>query len=86
MTKLNEYVMTAEAADILGVSQNTVRQWAETGAIPVRRNPANGYRLFRRTDLEAFLSQVESVTDSEPGEMRQDTRQKVIERRRRRPS
>ena len=53
--KLNAYVKTAQAAEILGVSNNTVRAWAAAGKLPVRRNPANGYRLFKRTDLERFL-------------------------------
>lgn len=57
-TKLSDYVKTAEAAEILGVSQNTLRTWAEAGKIPVRRNPINGYRLFRRNDLEKFLNDV----------------------------
>lgn len=56
MTKLNEYVKIAEAARILGVSQNTLRAWAESGKVPVRRNPANGYRLFRRAELDRFLA------------------------------
>lgn len=59
MDNLREYVMTAEAADILGVSQNTLRKWAAAGKIAMRRNPANGYRLFKRSDLEAFLRQIE---------------------------
>jgi DNA-binding transcriptional MerR regulator len=25
----------------------------------VRRNPANGYRLFKRSDLEKFLAKVD---------------------------
>ena len=54
-TKLSEYVKTAEAAEILGVAQNTIRKWAEQGKIPMYRNPANGYRLFKRADLEEFL-------------------------------
>jgi excisionase family DNA binding protein len=58
MTKLNEYVKTAEAARILGVSQNTLRAWAESGKIPVRRNPANRYRLFLRRDLDRFLARL----------------------------
>jgi len=58
MTKLSEYVKVAEAAEILGVSQGTIRAWAEAGKIPVHRNPANGYRLFRRVDLEKFLNAV----------------------------
>lgn len=60
MTKLSEYVKVAEAAEILGVSQNTVRAWAENGKLPAHRNPANGYRLFRRTDLANFLTQVKA--------------------------
>ena len=57
MTKLNDYVKIAEAAEILGVAQNTLRKWSERGDIPMRRNPVNGYRLFKRTDLEKFLQQ-----------------------------
>ena len=58
MAKLSEYVKVAEAATILGVSQGTVRAWAEAGKIPMHKNPANGYRLFRRADLEKFLAKV----------------------------
>ncbi|MCY3008134.1 MAG: helix-turn-helix domain-containing protein [Planctomycetota bacterium] len=54
-TKVSEYVMVAEAAEILGVSQGTIRTWATDGKIPMHKNPANGYRLFRRDDLEKFL-------------------------------
>jgi excisionase family DNA binding protein len=59
MIKLTEYVQTAEAAEILGVAQNTLRKWAARGDIPMHRNPANGYRLFKRRDLEAFLKKVD---------------------------
>ena len=55
MQKLDEYLKIAKAAELLGVSQNTLRMWADTGRIPVRVNPASGYRLFRREDLDAFL-------------------------------
>jgi excisionase family DNA binding protein len=57
-TKLSEYVKVAEAAEILGVAQGTVRAWAEAGKIPMHKNPANGYRLFRRVDLEVFLAAI----------------------------
>jgi len=60
MTKLSDYVKVAEAAEILGVSQGTVRAWAESGKLAMHRNPANGYRLFRRADLEKFLAKVAS--------------------------
>ena len=59
MKKLSEYVKTAEAAEIMGVSQTTLRKWAESGQIPMKRNPINGYRLFRREDLESFLQSID---------------------------
>ena len=57
-TKLTEYLKTAEAAEFLGVSQNTLRKWAAQGSIPMQRNPVNGYRLVRRKDLETFLQRI----------------------------
>lgn len=42
MPKLTDYVLTAAAAEILGVSENTVRGWVASGLIPMRWNPANG--------------------------------------------
>ena len=57
MEKLNEYVKIAEAAQMLGVSQNTLRAWADDGRIPAMINSAIGYRLFRREDLTGFLKQ-----------------------------
>jgi excisionase family DNA binding protein len=58
-TKLSEYVKVAEAAEILGVSQGTVRTWAEAGKIPMHKNPANGYRLFKRVELDEFLAAID---------------------------
>ena len=54
MNKLTEYLHTTAAAGYLGVAQNTIRKWAARGEIRVHRNPANGYRLFKRSDLDAL--------------------------------
>lgn len=56
---LREYLTVAQAALLLGVAANTVRAWDAAGIIPSRRNPANGYRLFKRADLEAFLAAID---------------------------
>ena len=67
MQKLSEYAKVAEAAEMLGVSQNTLRTWAADGRVPMYRNPANGWRLFRHDDLEAFLLQAaKPVTPARP--------------------
>jgi len=42
MAKLIDYVKTAEAAEILSVSQNTLQTGASVGEIPAHRIPANG--------------------------------------------
>ena len=65
MEKLSEYVKTAETAEIVGVAQRTLRKWSESGKIPTKRNPMNGYRLFLKKDLENFLRDVEA-TDEKP--------------------
>ena len=58
MKKIADYVSVAEAAQILGVAQNTLRKWADRGDIPMRRNPS-GYRLFKRSELDSFLRGME---------------------------
>jgi excisionase family DNA binding protein len=58
MSKLSEYIRVAKAAQYLGVSQTTLRKWADTGVIPCRTLPASGYRLFREADLKRFLRDV----------------------------
>jgi excisionase family DNA binding protein len=55
MNKLTHYLHTAAAAEYLGVAHNTIRKWAALGKIPMHRNPANGYRLFKRSDLDKLL-------------------------------
>jgi len=60
--KLREYLKIAEAAELLGISQNTLRKWADEGRIAVSVNPANGYRMFRREDMVQFLKDAAKPT------------------------
>ena len=55
--KLNDYLKVAEAAEYLGISQNTLRKWADEGRVTVRINSANGYRMFDEKDLRRFLDE-----------------------------
>ena len=59
MTKLRDYLRISEAADYLGVSPNTLRNWERVGKIAAHRHPMNRYRLFRQQDLDSLLRQVE---------------------------
>jgi len=60
MLKLSEYVTIKDAAEFLAVSPNTLRNWGASGKIAVHRNPMNGYRLFKISDLQAILDEIDS--------------------------
>lgn len=59
MLRTQGYLRVKEAAKFLGVSPNTVRAWGAAGKIPEYRHPANTYRLYKRSDLEKMIAQVE---------------------------
>ncbi|MEM9406753.1 MAG: helix-turn-helix domain-containing protein [Acidobacteriota bacterium] len=56
--KFSDYVQIKEAAEILGVSPSTIRNWARAGKLPEHRHPVNEYRLFDRADLQDLLDRV----------------------------
>jgi signal transduction histidine kinase/ActR/RegA family two-component response regulator len=45
----------SQAADFLGVSTATLRNWDRSGKLKPRRHPQNGYRIYLHEDLEAVL-------------------------------
>jgi excisionase family DNA binding protein len=44
-----------EAAEFLGVSVSTLRNWDRAGKLRAARNPMNRYRLYEKADLEKVL-------------------------------
>ena len=56
--KLSDYLKITEAAEYLGVSANTLRNWEKVGKIKAQRHPVNSYRLFKKEDLDAILLSV----------------------------
>jgi len=59
VTKLSDYLRVSEAAEYLGVSPNTLRNWERAGKIEAHRHPVNSYRLFKKEELDALLKQVQ---------------------------
>lgn len=56
--KLRDYLRIAEAAEYLGVSPNTLRNWEKAGKVVAHRHPINGYRLFKQEGLDVLLMRV----------------------------
>ena len=59
MARPDEFVTIKQAAEFLGVLPNTLRNWHRDEKIPVYRNPVSNYRLFKKSDLEELLRQIE---------------------------
>ena len=54
-----DYLRISEAAEYLGVSPNTLRNWENAGKIAAHRHPVNSYRLFKKEELDALLRQIQ---------------------------
>src|ERR1043166_4602976 len=52
---VNEFLTVGRAAEMLGVSPWTLRNWDKAGKLKTARHPRNGYRIYRRDDLAAIL-------------------------------
>ena len=63
LRNLSEYLTVKEAAALLGVSTKTLRNWDRAGKLRPSRHPINGYRLYRREELEALLANAARSTD-----------------------
>lgn len=63
MENLKVFLRISDAAEYLGVSPNTLRNWENAGKIAAHRHPVNGYRLFRREELDLVLQQVQQVNN-----------------------
>ena len=55
MHKLDGYLRIKEAAEYLGVSPNTLRNWGRSQKITEHRHPVNNYRLYNKADLDRLL-------------------------------
>ena len=51
--------MIKEAAEFLGVSGQTLRNWDWAGKLSPRRHPLNNYRLYKKTELQRLLKRID---------------------------
>ena len=58
--KIADYLTVGEAAEQLGVSRSTLRNWDKANKLKPYRHPVNGYRLYRHQELEELLKAIRS--------------------------
>lgn len=53
--KIKMYISLTEAATLLGVNKETLRNWDKSGKLYSHRDPANNYRYYKLADVQALL-------------------------------
>ena len=66
MTNLQNYLRIKQAAEFLGVSESTLRNWGRNGKITTYRHPISRYRLYKKADLEGLLREIERSAKRNP--------------------
>jgi len=54
-----EYITIKEAANILGVTPQTLRAWERRGELVPFRNPINNYRVYKISQIEEFIQEMQ---------------------------
>ena len=57
-----DVVTIKEAAELLGVSEMTLRRWDKAGKFCAHRHPVSSYRLYRRKDVLRLRQRIETGT------------------------
>lgn len=82
------WLSLTEVCELLGVHQNTVRRWVDSGQIPCFRTPG-GHRRFRMRELDAWLQgqqttaltlQTDTLVQSAVGLARQEMSERGVSR------
>jgi len=58
MKKFNEYLKIGDAAKLLGLTENTLRNWEKEGNFKTYRHPINNYRLYDVEELKELLANI----------------------------
>lgn len=54
-----KFLSIKEAAEILGVTSLTLRNWDKKGKLVASRNPINNYRMYGADDIESLLESID---------------------------
>jgi hypothetical protein len=80
LKKLNEFLKIKEAAKLIGVTPNTLRNWESKGLIKKRRHPINNYRLYDIEELKKIIDFDSSIKLTEENENNYDSIKEFIEK------
>jgi MerR family transcriptional regulator, copper efflux regulator len=70
MNEREIYFSIKEAAEILGVSALTLRNWDKSGKFKANRHPMNNYRVYKLSALRRVIDDIESGSNRSNAEKR----------------
>jgi len=56
---MENFYNTGEAAEILGISQDTLRRWDNNGKFKASRHPINNYRVYSDNQIKSFVQEMQ---------------------------
>jgi len=62
-----KYISIKGAANMLGVTPLTLRNWDKKGVLTAYRNPVNNYRVYRLDQIELFQRRIENSKNKSRG-------------------
>lgn len=58
MYETKDYFEVKEAAELLGVSKQTIKKWEKKGVLSSTRHPVSRYRRYKREDIQNLLKHI----------------------------
>ena len=58
---MKDHLTIKEAAEIFGVTPQTIRNWDNKGKLKAFRHPMNNYRLYDRSELEKIAKKIREL-------------------------
>lgn len=63
---IKKLLTVKEAANILGVTPLTLRNWDKNGKLSAGRHPLNNYRVYKREDIDRLLTDISTNREKRP--------------------
>lgn len=73
-----KFMTIKEAAEFLGVTPLTLRNWDKSGKLPTTRHPMSNYRIYKCEDLERLVKDIDAGAIPTKAKPRKATRRKLI--------
>jgi DNA (cytosine-5)-methyltransferase 1 len=73
-----KFMTIKEAAEFLGVTPMTLRNWDKNGKLPTTRHPMSNYRIYKTEDLEKLMKDIEGGAIANKAKLRKQVRRKLI--------